>query len=141
MQCGQVALQYMYIYHSLQIKRPPHFVQYFDSIVFSNIQLVMTICPNKCVEEVKSHNNLAVAIQRNSSNGHAPRESSQVCWYFLQKNGKLTSSVETEGKLGASEMCLCLRLQGETKTADYVKLKAYFKPVLQKDSRTTLYNK
>jgi len=56
--------------------------------------------------------------------------------YFLQKSGsKLTSSVDTKGKLGGSDMCLCLRLQGKTKTADYVKLKAYFKPVQQKIHR------
>jgi len=54
----------------------------------------------------KSHNDLAVAIWRNSSTighvpqefspvaiwrnsstiGHVPREFSQVCWYYLQKN-------------------------------------------------------
>jgi len=35
----------------------------------------------------KSHDDLAVAIWRNSSSiGHVPWEFSQVCWYFLQKS-------------------------------------------------------
>jgi len=39
------------------------------------------------MDVVKSHNDLAVTIQRNSSNVvHAPQESSQVCWYFLWKS-------------------------------------------------------
>jgi len=47
------------------------------------------------VDAVKSRDDLAVAIWRDSSNtGHAPRESSQVCWYFLQKSGsKVTCSL------------------------------------------------
>ena len=62
--------------------------------LYSNICLFLTICLHKHVDIVKSHDNLAAAIRRNSSNiGHAPRESSQVCWYFLQKSGsKITCS-------------------------------------------------
>ena len=82
----------------------------------------------------KSHDNLAVAIQRNSNNiGHAPQESSQVCLKFLQKSGSeitCSHSVVTgdEGRLGNSYVCLCL--QGTMKTL-FAKPKAYFKTVLQ----------
>ena len=71
--------------------------------LYSNVWLVSTICPHKRVDAVKSYDDLAVAIQGNSSNiGHVPWESSQVCWYFLQKSGsEITCShqwwEETEG--------------------------------------------
>jgi len=80
-------------YHSLPILHPPHIAHYFESKVggglYSNIQLVSTVCPHKHTwMRAKSHDDVAVAIQRNSSNiGHAPQESPQVCWYFLQKSG------------------------------------------------------
>lgn len=54
-----------------------------------NIWLVLTIHPTKHVDAMKSHHDLAVAIQRNSSNnGHAPQESLQVCW-ILGDEGRL----------------------------------------------------
>ena len=97
-------------------------------------RLDSTICPHKCADVVKLHDDLVVAIQRNSNNiGHTPRESSQVCLNFLQKSGseKMCShSVVTgdEGRLGNLYVCLCL--QGTTKTP-FAELKAYFKKVLQ----------
>ena len=116
----------------------PNFAHSFESKVgrglYSNIWLDQTICPHKCADVVKSHDDLAVAIQRNSNNiGHAPRESSQVCLNFLQKSGSektCSHSVVTgdEGRLGNLYVCLCL--QGTTKTL-FAELKAYFKNVLQ----------
>ena len=57
--------------------KPQHFTRYFESKVgrdlYSNILLVSTIRPHKRVDTVESHDDLAIDIQRNSSNvGHAP---------------------------------------------------------------------
>jgi len=54
---------------------PPHFAYYFESKVvrglYSNILVVSTIHPKNVWDVVKSHDDLAVAIQRNTSNiGH-----------------------------------------------------------------------
>jgi len=102
--------------------------------LYLNIWLDWTICPDKRADVVKSHDDVVVAIQRNSNNiGYAPRESSQVFLNFLQKSGSeitCSHSVVTgdEGRLGNSYVCLCL--QGTTKTL-FAKLKTYFKTVLQ----------
>jgi len=54
--------------------------------------------PHKHVDAVKSHDDLAIAIWRSSSNiGNVSRELSQVCWNFLQKSGsKLTCIVSCQ---------------------------------------------
>jgi len=59
-------------YHSLPIIHPPILLTTLSlqrgGGLYSNIQLVSIICPHKRMNAVKSHDDLAVAIRRNSSN-------------------------------------------------------------------------
>jgi len=67
----------------------PHFAHYLEGrgLIFE-YSVSLDYTPHKCVDAAKSHDDIPVATQRNSSNiGHVPREFSQVCWYFLQKSG------------------------------------------------------
>jgi len=83
---GSEGLNLGYNYYSLPTiyPPPPTLSLKWGGGLYSNIWLVLTIHPHEHVDAVKSHNDLAVAIWRNSSDiGHVPWESSQVCWYFL----------------------------------------------------------
>jgi len=78
--------------------------------LYSNIRSVSTIYAPTNVDAVKSHDDLAVAIRRNSSNvGHAPQESYEVCWYpteeWQRNNVQLTVVTGDKGRLG-THMCV-----------------------------------
>jgi len=80
--CSSKAVSYC----SLPILHPPILLTTLSlkwgGGLYSNIRLVLTVHLHKCMDAGKSHDDA-----RNSSNiGHALRESSQVCWYCLQKS-------------------------------------------------------
>ena len=84
----KIEMHSRWMYHSLPIIRPPilHTALSLQrgGGLYSNIQLVLTVCTHKCVDAAKSHDDLPVAIWRNSSTTRI----FQVCWYFLEKSGR-----------------------------------------------------
>jgi len=70
----------------------------------------------------KSHDDLAVAIWRNSSTiGHVPREFSQVCWYYLQKSANEITFI-VSGDRKAKGDCVarpCVHVFRGKRNADY----------------------
>jgi len=81
---------------------------------------------------VKSHDDLAVAIWRSSSNiGHVPREFSQVCWYFLQKSGsEITCSRQKWQEVKVYWVTrMCVYVFRDQRKPNYLSLKAVLQTI------------
>jgi len=120
--------------HSLQIKHPPILCNTLTLLrgggLFSNIQLVMTVCPNKCVEEVKPHNKFGCSYP----------EEQQQCWSCSMRifpsllvlptekwqcyNLQLSVMTGDEGRLGNSHVCLCPQSTTKALITAFAKLRA-----------------
>ena len=54
-------------------------------------------------EEDNEHDEYAVAVVKNGSVvGHVPRMMSQVCWYFLNRGGRMKCEVTGHRRFGAA---------------------------------------
>ena len=80
----KIEMHSRWMYHSLPIIRPPHFAYCFESTEGRRLIFKYSVSLNCMhVDAAKSHDDLPVAIWRNSSTTRI----FQVCWYFLEKSG------------------------------------------------------